>query len=163
MRKKRNYKRYHRPDIEHGRVDITRFTNYVMRDGKKAVAEAVVRDAFARVHELTKEEPIAVFEKALTNAAPVLEVASRRVGGANYQIPQEVKPERGFILACRWIIGAARARKGRPISEKIADELIAAAKNEGAAIKKKQDTHRMAESNRAFAHFARSRSGSGSR
>ncbi len=155
MRKKRVYKKYHKPDIAHGRVELGRFINYVMRDGKKSVAERVVYDALANIKAATKEDPVAVFEKAIENASPLLEVASRRVGGANYQVPREVRPERRFILAVRWIIGAARSRKGKPMADKLAEELMAAAKNEGAAIKKKQDTHRMAEANRAFAHFAR--------
>lgn len=126
-----------------------------MRDGKKSVAERVVYGAFGKIKEETKQDPVAVFEKALENASPLLEVVSRRVGGANYQVPHEVAPNRKFILASRWIIQAARSRKGKPMAEKLAAELIAASKNEGVAIKKKQDTHRMAEANRAFAHFAR--------
>lgn len=155
MRKKRIYKKYHEPDVKHERIDLGRFINYVMRDGKKSVAERIVYNAFDKVHKDTKEDPIKIFEKALANASPVLEVKSRRVGGANYQVPIEVRPERRFILAIRWIIGAARKGKGKPMAEKLAAELIAASKNEGAAIKKKQDMHRMAEANRAFAHFAR--------
>ena len=155
MRKKRVYKKYHKSDVVYGRVELGRFINYVMKDGKKSTAEKVVYGALEKVGTVTKEDPIKVFEKALENAAPMLEVASRRVGGANYQVPIEVRPERRFILAVRWIIGAARSKKGRPMADKLADELIAAAKNEGAAIKKKQDMHRMAEANRAFAHFAR--------
>lgn len=155
MRKKRVYKKYHEPDVEHERIDVGRFINYVMRDGKKSTAEKVVYEAFRKIQEITKSDPIVVFEKALENASPLLEVISRRVGGANYQVPHEVRPERRFILAIRWIIGAARARRGKPMAEKLAEELVAASKNEGAAIKKKQDTHRMAEANRAFAHFAR--------
>jgi len=155
MRKKRVYKKYHTADAVHGRVELSRFINCVMRDGKKSTAEKLVYGALERVKEVTKEDPITVFEKAIENASPMLEVASRRVGGANYQVPREVRPERRFMLAVRWIIGAARAKKGKPMAEKLAEELLAAAKNEGAAIKKKQDTHRMAEANRAFAHFAR--------
>lgn len=155
MRKKRVYKKYHDPDIEYDKVEIGRFINYVMRDGKKSTAEKIVYSAFDRIKEITKEDPVKVFEKALENAAPVLEVKSRRVGGANYQVPHEVKPERRFVLAVRWIIDASRKRKGKPMAEKLADEIISASKNEGTAIKKKQDTHRMAEANRAFAHFAR--------
>lgn len=155
MRKNRVYKKYRKPDIEYGRVDLSRFINYVMRDGKKSIAEKIVRDAFAKIKTATKEEPLKVFERAVENASPVLEVKSRRVGGANYQVPHEVRPERKFILAIRWIIGAARKHKGKPMADKLAEELIAASKNEGAAIKKKLDTHRMAEANRAFAHFAR--------
>ncbi|KKW46870.1 MAG: 30S ribosomal protein S7 [Candidatus Liptonbacteria bacterium RIFCSPLOWO2_01_FULL_56_20] len=154
MRKKRVYKKYHEPDPQHSRIDLGRFINYVMRDGKKSIAERVVYDALARVEKETKQSPLAVFEKALQNVSPMLEVASRRIGGANYQVPREVRPERRFILGSRWLINAARAKKGKPMAAKLADELIAASKNEGAAIKKKQDTHRMAESNRAFAHFA---------
>jgi small subunit ribosomal protein S7 len=155
MRKKRVYKKYHQPDALHGRVELGRFINYVMKDGKKSTAERLVYKAFDQIKAQTKEDPMVIFEKALENASPLLEVASKRVGGANYQVPREVRPERRFILALRWIIGAARAKKGKPMAEKLAEELIAASKNEGSAIKKKQDTHRMAEANRAFAHFAR--------
>jgi small subunit ribosomal protein S7 len=155
MRKKRVYKKYYEPDIKHERIDLGRFINYVMRDGKKSTAEKIVYDAFDKIHKITKEDPIKIFEKALENTSPLLEVVSRRVGGANYQVPHEVRPERRFILAIRWIITAARSKKGKPMAEKLAEELIAASKNEGAAIKKKQDMHRMAEANRAFAHFAR--------
>ena len=138
----------------HGRVDLGRFINYVMRDGKKSTAEKIVYDALAQIEKTAKQDPVAVFEKALANASPLVEVSSKRVGGANYQVPREVRPERRFILACRWIIGAARSRKGKPMAVKLADELLAASKNEGTAIKKKLDTHKMAEANRAFAHFA---------
>ena len=155
MRKKRVYKKYYTGDAAHGRVELGRFINYVMKDGKKSTAERVVYDALEKVHAATKEDPMKVFDKALENVSPLLEVASKRVGGANYQVPREVRPERQFMLAVRWIIGAARSKKGKPMADKLAEELIAASKNEGAAIKKKQDTHRMAEANRAFAHFAR--------
>jgi small subunit ribosomal protein S7 len=155
MRKKRVYKKYHEADVRYGRIDLGRFINFIMHDGKKSTAERVVYGAFDEIKKATKEDPAAIFEKALENAAPLLEVVSKRVGGANYQVPMEVRPERKFVLACRWIIGAARAKKGKPMAIKLAEELIAASKNEGAAIKKKQDTHRMAEANRAFAHFAR--------
>lgn len=154
MRKKRVYKKFHQPDLQYGRIDIGRFLNYVMKDGKKSTAEKVLYAALDRVKEQTKEDPIAVFERAMQNAAPLVEVASKRVGGANYQVPREVRPERRFVLGCRWILAAARAKKGQPMAIKLADELIAASKNEGSAIKKKLDTHRMAEANRAFAHFA---------
>ena len=157
MRKKRVYKKYREPDTEYGRIDISRCINYVMKDGKKSVAERVVYGALATIKKNTKEDPVAVFTKAIENASPMVEVVSRRVGGANYQVPQEVTPERRFILAVRWLVAASRKKKGKPMADKLAEELIAAAKNEGAAIKKKQDTHRMAEANRAFAHFARRR------
>jgi len=155
MRKKRVYKKFHTPDVVHGRVELGRFINYVMKDGKKSTAEKLVYTAFDKVKEVTKEDPMVVFERALENVMPLLEVASKRVGGANYQVPREVRPERRFVLALRWIIGAARAKKGKGMADKLAEEIIAASKNEGSAIKKKLDMHRMAEANRAFAHFAR--------
>jgi small subunit ribosomal protein S7 len=155
MRKKRVYKKFYTADAVHNRVELGRFINYVMQDGKKSTAERLVYGAFDKIKAATKEDPMVVFEKALENAMPLLEVASKRVGGANYQVPREVRPERRFMLAVRWIIAAARAKKGKGMADKLAEELIAASKNEGNAIKKKQDTHRMAEANRAFAHFAR--------
>jgi len=155
MRKKRVYKKFHQPDVVFGRVELGRFINYVMKDGKKSTAEKLVYGAFDKIKVITKEEPMVVFERALENTMPLLEVASKRVGGANYQVPREVRPERRFILALRWIIGAARAKKGKGMADKLAEEIIAASKNEGSAIKKKLDMHRMAEANRAFAHFAR--------
>ncbi len=155
MRKKRVYKKFHQPDATYGRIELGRFINYVMQDGKKSTAERLVYGALEKVKEATKEDPMEVFNRALENASPILEVASKRVGGANYQVPREVRPERRFMLAVRWIIGAARSKKGKGMADKLAEEIIAAAKNEGAAIKKKQDMHRMAEANRAFAHFAR--------
>ena len=155
MRKKRIYKKFHQPDVVFGRVELGRFINYVMKDGKKSTAEKLVYTAFDKVKEVTKEDPMVVFERALENVMPLLEVASKRVGGANYQVPREVRPERRFVLALRWIIGAARAKKGKGMADKLAEEIIAASKNEGNAIKKKLDMHRMAEANRAFAHFAR--------
>jgi small subunit ribosomal protein S7 len=155
MRKKRVHKKFYKPDVMHSRVDVSRFINRVMQDGKKSVAEKVVYDAFARIEKITKEDAVVVFEKAIENVSPNLEVASRRVGGANYQVPREVRPARKFTLAIRWITDAASKRGGKPMAERLAEELISASKNEGAAIKKKQDVHRMAEANRAFAHFAR--------
>ncbi len=155
MRKNRVYKKYHKPDPQYGRIDLGRFINYVMREGKKSIARNIVYSAFEKIKQETKQEPVLVFERAIANASPLLEVSSRRVGGANYQVPREVRPERKFILASRWIVQAARKKKGKPIAEKLAQELIAASKNEGDAVKKKQDMHRMAEANRAFAHFAR--------
>jgi small subunit ribosomal protein S7 len=155
MRKKRVHHKRYQPDLKYGRIDIGRLITYVMRDGKKSVAERVVYDAFDRIHTETKQDAMEVFDKAMANASPLVEVASKRVGGANYQVPREVRAERRFILGLRWIISAARSKKGKPMAVKLAEELMAAAKNEGSAIKKKQDTHRMAEANRAFAHFAR--------
>jgi len=155
MRKKRVYKKYYEPDHKYSRLDIGRFTNYIMKDGKKSVAVKVMNDALEEIAKETKLDPVSVFEKAIANVSPLLQVVSRRVGGANYQIPEEVTPEKKFILASRWILVASRAKKGLPMAKRLAAEIIAASKNEGAAIKKKQDTHRMAEANRAFAHFAR--------
>lgn len=156
MRKQGSLKKKdHIPDFKHNRVDVGRFINYLMEDGKKAVAEKALYEAFDYIEKTTKEDPIKVFEKALENAMPMLEVVSKRIGGANYQIPRDVRPERKFFLGTHWIISAARGKKGKPISEKLAEELILAAKNEGSAIKKKLDTHRMAEANRAFASLMR--------
>lgn len=155
MRRDRKYTKNHEPDIEFGSIAVTRFINYLMNDGKKSIAERVFYKTLEEVKEQTKEEPLVVFERALDNASPLLEVVSKRVGGANYQVPREVRQERKFFLGCKWIIEAARSGKGRPMYKKLADELIAAAKNEGNAIKKKQNVHRMAEANRAFASYVR--------
>ena len=155
MRKKRNYKRIYDPDTIYGSITVARFINYIMEEGKKSVAEKVVYKALDILKEKTKKEPLEVFEKALENVTPQQELQSRRVGGANYQIPVEVRPDRKFVLASRWIIAVARGKSGKPMAEKLAEELLAAYNNEGDAVKKKQDVHRMAEANRAFAHFAR--------
>lgn len=155
MRKKRKYKKDHEPDINFNSVMVGRFINYLMRNGKKSTAEKILSDCFENIKKETKQEPLVIFEKAVNNASPMLEVVSKRVGGANYQVPREVRPERKFFLACNWIINASKSKKGKPMSKKLTEELLAAFKNEGSAIKKKQDMHRMAEANRAFAHFAR--------
>ncbi len=134
---------------------LARFINAIMWSGKKSIARSIVYGALDEIKKRDETaDPIAVFETAITNVSPTIEVRSRRVGGANYQVPKEVRPERRRSLAFRWLIAAARAKKGKPMAEKLADELIAASKNEGAAIKKREDVHRMAESNRAFAHLA---------
>lgn len=155
MRKKRNYKRQHNPDLKYKSVVLERFINYLMEDGKKAVAEKVMYDALEIIKKQGHANPVEIFEKALENVSPMVEVVSKRVGGANYQVPREVRPDRKFMLAARWMIEAARGKKGKPMAEKLSEELLLAAKNEGSAIKKKLDTHRMAEANRAFAHFVR--------
>lgn len=157
MRKKRNYKRTHKADAVYDSVAVGRFINYLMHDGKKTVAEKVMYNALEKVKEKSKKEPLAVFEEALENVTPSMEVESRRIGGANYQIPIEVRPERKFFLASNWLIEAARAKKGKDISTKLSEEILLASQGEGEAVKKKQNIHRMAESNRAFAHFARRR------
>lgn len=134
---------------------VSKFVNYVMVDGKKRTAERVVYDAFALIEEKTKKPAIEIFDEAVKNISPTLEVKSKRVGGANYQVPLQVRAERRVQLAFRWVLAAARAKKGKPMAERLAEELMLAAQNEGEAIKKKQDVQRMAEANRAFAHFAR--------
>ncbi len=154
MRKKRNYKRDYQPDMQFSNVAVSRFINALMQDGKKSIAERLMYEAMEEVKTQTKEDAMVVFNRALENAQPLVEVASKRVGGANYQVPREVRPERKFMLATRWIIGAARAKKGKGMAKKLAEEIVMASKNEGSAIKRKQDIHRMAEANRAFAHFS---------
>ncbi len=157
MRKKRNYAREHRPDRVYGNVAVGRFISYLMEDGKKRVAEKIMYDAMDLMKKDAKDsgDALQVFDKAFENVTPLVEVATKRIGGANYQVPREVRQERKFMLAARWIIDAANKKKGKPMANKLAEELILAAKNDGAAVKKKQDTHRMAEANRAFAHFSR--------
>jgi len=141
------------PDFVYNNVTVAKFINQVMRRGKKTIARKVVYRAFDIIKEKTKKEPLEVFEIALENVSPLLEVKSKRIGGATYQVPVEVKGDRGLTLAMRWIIQSAKRKKGKPMREKLAAELIDAANNTGWAIKKKTDTHRMAEANRAFAHF----------
>jgi small subunit ribosomal protein S7 len=143
------------PDIKFNSTRVEKFINSVMWDGKKSTARTVVYDAFDIIKEKAKvENPVELFETAIRNVSPAMEIRSRRVGGANYQVPREVRPERKQAMAFRWILQAARSGKGRPMAEKLATELMSAANNEGFAFKKKEDTHRMAEANKAFAHFA---------
>ena len=133
---------------------MAKFINYIMKEGKKSTAQRVVYGAFENIEKQAKKDPLEIFDQAVKNASPILEVKSRRIGGAHYQVPREVRGERRIALAFRWIIKAAHSKKGKPMAIKLANELIEASQNQGAAIKKKQDTHRMAEANRAFAHFA---------
>lgn len=133
---------------------IGKFINYIMLDGKKNAARKVLYDALDLIKEQEKKDPLEVFEAALKNAGPQVEVRSRRIGGANYQVPREVRPERRLTLAMRWILDSSRSKKGSPMHQKLASELIAASNNEGEAVKKKENTHKMAEANKAFAHFA---------
>ncbi|MGB9847922.1 MAG: 30S ribosomal protein S7 [Minisyncoccia bacterium] len=154
MRKKRAKKRTFEPDLVYNRVECTRFINYLMQRGQKLTAEKIFYKAMELIKEKTGKDPLEVFDLAIKNASPLVEVKSKRIGGANYQVPQLVKPERQFTLACRWIIQAIRSRRGKPSYEKLAEEIIAASNNEGYAVKKKMDTHRIAEANRAFAHFS---------
>lgn len=155
MRRKINIKRELLPDARYQSEKVTKLVNYIMFDGKKNVARSNVYKCLDIIKEKAKvEDPLIVFEAALKNTAPNVEVRSRRVGGANYQVPVEVRPKRRDALSLKWIIDAARSKKGAPISAKLADEIIAASKNEGEAVKKRENTHKMAEANKAFAHFA---------
>ncbi|MEK7460047.1 MAG: 30S ribosomal protein S7 [Patescibacteria group bacterium] len=155
MRRKVKNRNIPGPDLVYSSVKIEKLINYVMGSGKKNAARKVVYGAFDIIKEKKKDiEPLEVFELAIKNTGPLMEIRSRRVGGANYQVPREVRPERRFSLAMRWIIGAAKAKKGRPMHEKLADELLAASNNEGEAVKKRENVHKMAEANKAFAHFA---------
>ena len=153
MRKRRAAKRDVLPDAIYNSKLVTKLINQVMIDGKKGTAEKIVYDAFDMIKEKTGEEAIDVFTKAMENLKPALEVKSRRVGGANYQVPVEVKPDRARALAYRWLINASRARGGHSMSENLANELIDASNGTGAAVKKREDTHKMAEANKAFAHY----------
>lgn len=153
MRKRRAVKRDVLPDPVYNSKVITKLINQIMLDGKRGKAETIVYDAFDMIHERTSENANDVFKKAMENVTPALEVKARRVGGANYQVPVEVKPDRAQALALRWIVNATRSRGGKTMAEKLANELIDASNNTGAAVKKKDDTHRMAEANKAFAHY----------
>lgn len=141
------------PDPVYGSKVVTRFINKVMLDGKKGTAESIVYDAFDIIRSKTGKDPLEVFEQALENVMPVLEVRARRVGGANYQVPVEVRSDRRLTLGIRWMVGYARQRGERTMRERVAGELMDAANNTGAAIKKKEETHKMAEANKAFAHY----------
>lgn len=155
MRRKVKNRNIVGPDAKYDSVKIEKFVNYVMKDGKKHVARKIVYGALDAIKEKTKtDNPVEIFEAALKNVGPLMEVRSRRVGGANYQVPREVRPERRMALTYRWILDAALAKKGMPMHKRLADELLAASNNEGSAVKKREDTHRMAEANKAFAHFA---------
>ncbi len=154
MRRKVTNRNIVKPDLTYNSATLGKFINYMMWSGKKSVAEKIVYGALDIIKEKTGKEPLEIFDEAVRNASPAIEVRSRRIGGANYQVPREVRPERRQSLAFRWIRDAARAKKGMDTHKKLAEELLAAANNEGAAVKKKLDTHKMAEANKAFAHFA---------
>ncbi len=153
MRKRRAEKRYVKPDPKFNDILVSKFINAIMYDGKKSVARKVLYNAFDIIEDRTKKPGLEIFKQAVANTEPLIEVKSRRVGGATYQVPTEVRPERRTALAMRWIKIHARKRSEKTTSSKIGMELIAAANNEGASVKKKEDTHRMAEANKAFAHF----------
>ena len=141
------------PDSVFNDVRVAKLVNNVMKAGKKTIAQKIVYDAFGIIKEKTKKEPLEVFDLAIRNTSPLLEVKSRRVGGATYQVPREVRGERQLALSMRWLINAAKAKKGKPMKEKLAGELIDASNNTGEAVRKKENMHKMAEANRAFAHF----------
>jgi small subunit ribosomal protein S7 len=154
MRGKQAPKRTLAPDNRYNSTQVAKFINYVMQRGKKRVATRIVYGAFDYAEKKTGQPGYDLWMKAIKNVSPVLEVRARRIGGANYQVPIEVRPERRYNLACRWLIEASQKRKGKPMAEKLGEEIAAAADNQGDAVKKREDVQRMAESNRAFAHFA---------
>lgn len=155
-RRKRVYKnkRYIKPDPKFANLMVSKFVNMLMYDGKKSTAQRVLYDALTKVSEQTKNDPLSVFDTAIRNVSPVLEVKARRIGGANYQVAIEVRGDRREALAMRWLRDAARKRSGKTMAEKLSGEIIDASHKEGAAMKKREDVHRMAEANRAFSHFA---------
>lgn len=152
-RKKRDFVRVVLPDVKYGDVLVTRTINVIMKQGKRGVAEKALYGALAEVQEKTGEEAVKALHKALENCRPIVEVRSRRVGGANYQVPTEVNPRRAQSLSIRWLVSAADERGERGIAQRLAAEIIDAINNRGGAVKKREDTHRMAEANKAFAHF----------
>ncbi|MBX7044110.1 MAG: 30S ribosomal protein S7 [Ignavibacteria bacterium] len=153
MRRKRAEKRIRRPDPKYNDVLIGRFINSLMQDGKKQVAQKIMYQALNIIEEKSNTEPVEVFKKAMTNVQPAIEVRSRRVGGANYQVPSEVRPDRRVALGIKWLLTYSNARNEKSMSMKLANEILAAAQGEGNAVKKKEDVHKMAEANKAFAHF----------
>jgi len=153
MRKRRAEKRYIKPDPKFNDVTVSKFINVLMNDGKKSAARKIIYSAFDIIEEKTKKTGLEIFKQALSNVQPIIEVRSRRVGGATYQVPSEVRPERRTALAMRWIKTFSSKRGDKTMSQKLAQELIAASNNDGSAVKKKEDTHKMAEANKAFAHF----------
>ena len=141
------------PDPKYGDHIIAKFINDIMYDGEKSIAESITYGALDLIESRTKEDPVKIFKRAIENVQPMVEVKSRRVGGSNYQVPVEVRPERRMALALRWIITFSRERQGRTMAERLAAEVLDAAQNRGGAVKKKEDVHRMAEANKAFAHY----------
>ena len=153
MRRRRPERRQILPDPVYNDLQIAKFVNYLMKRGKKGVAEKIFYDAMDIIQKKTKTKGVEIFEEAVKNVAPMLEVKSKRVGGATYQVPIEIPKNRQYFLASHWLINSAVGRAGKPMAERLASELISASSNEGGAVKKKEDTHRMAEANKAFAHF----------
>ena len=157
MRRKKKVKRTINPDPKYNNTLVAKFINHLMKDGKKSVAQKVLYNAFDIIKKskaVKDKEPLEVFDQAIKNASPLVEVKSRRIGGARYQVPREVRGERRITLAMNWLLQAARAKKGKAMAQRLAEELIDASQNTGTAVKKKEDTHRIADANKAFAHFA---------
>ena len=152
-RKKIDHKRYIEPDTKYSSTQVSKFINRLMMKGKKRTSERIVYGAIEGLSQKTEDSPLESFERAIKNIIPLMEVKSRRVGGSTYQVPIEVKTDRGIVLAMRWIIGNARSRSGRSMADKLASEFIDAYNKTGASFKKREDTHKMAEANKAFAHF----------
>ncbi len=152
-RKNRAPKKTSYPDAKYGSIILSKFINFIMYDGNKAAAEKIIYTTFKQIKDKTKEDPIKIFNNAISNIRPNLEVRSRRVGGATYQVPVEVKIKRSHTLALRWLLEATRKRKNKTMSDKLFNELMDASQRKGAAMKKREDTHKMAESNKAFAHY----------
>ncbi len=153
-RKKKVYKKHWKPDVKYNSLIIGRFVGYLMLSGKRTTAERIIYDAFDIIHEKTKKGGLNVFEQAIKNVSPLMELKGRRVGGANYQVPIPVIGDRRVTLAMRWILAGAKSRSGKAMSMRLAEELLDATEKKGSAMKKREDTHRMAEANKAFAHFA---------
>jgi small subunit ribosomal protein S7 len=156
MRGKQAPKRNIEGDGKYNDKTIAKFINYLLQSGKKSVAEGIVYDAFEIIKQKTKQEPRHIFNKAIKKVSPLVEVRGKRVGGANYQVPFQVRGERRYFLGCRWMIEAANARKGKSMSEKLAQEILDASNGEGVAVRKRENVHKMAEANKAFAHFSKS-------
>ena len=152
-RRSKPAKRIPAPDPMYNSVDIAKFTNRLMKRGKKSIAQKIFYSSMEKIQEKTKEEPTEVFKKALTNVTPLIEVKARRIGGSTYQVPVEVKPERGQALGSCWLIESARKRSGKSMVEKLTSEILDASNGSGASVKKREDTHKMAEANKAFAHY----------
>jgi small subunit ribosomal protein S7 len=153
MRRKRAEKRIRKPDQKYNNILVARFINSIMLEGQKTTAEKIFYKSLDLIEEKTKNNPLEVFDKAVNNVMPAIEVRSRRVGGSNYQIPTEIRPDRRTALAIKWILNYSRARSEKTMSTRLANELMAAANNEGSSVKKKEDVHKMAEANKAFAHY----------
>jgi len=146
-------KRVPLPDPVYNSQDVAKFINRLMRRGKKSLAQKIFYNSMDIVKEKTKEEPMEIFQKALKNVIPLVEVKAKRIGGSTYQVPMEVRQDRGVALGSKWLIDTAKSKSGKPINEKLANEILSAANGEGAAVKKREDTHKMAEANKAFAHY----------